>query len=146
MIIFGFSSCVFADSLKPLNQIATKSTLMNQDPVTIGYVFLRCSAAYAVMSTIGSERMNMPKKRTDEVMRYSTDYLAASIQLDQLNESGNKSKNKMTDTEVMQNSVDMQKRLIGYYFSELKAAKDKTGDYFSGNFLGDVEFCSSLGK
>lgn len=149
IIAFGlvcFSAVVFADSMKPLNQIANKANLMTQEPAAISYVFLRCSAAYAVMSGIGSERMNVPKKRADELMKYSTDFLEGSIELDKLNESIRQSNKKLAVTEITQNSLGMQKRLVEYYFSDLKSAKDTTGNYFSGNFLSDVEFCSSLSK
>ncbi|QWD69612.1 hypothetical protein [Polynucleobacter sp. UB-Siik-W21] len=119
---------------------------MNEDMVTVSYVYLRCGAAYSVMSGIGAEKMNMPKAKTDQLAEYSTDFLQAAVQLDELKESTNKSKNKLSKQELFKNALARQLRLIDLYWVDLKDNKDKTGDHFSGNFLSDVQFCSSLGK
>jgi hypothetical protein len=119
---------------------------MSEDMVTVSYVYLRCGAAYSVMSGIGSEKMNVSKAKTDQLIEYSTDFLQAAVQLDELKESTYKSKNKLSKQELFKNALARQLRLIDLYWADLKDNKDKTGDHFSGNFLSDVQFCSSLSK
>ena len=144
-IVLLCSSIANADSLKPLDQIATKNNLINQDLATVSYIYLRCSAAYTVMSSIGA-RMNMSQQKSNELMGYSTDYLVAAVDLDVLKEESIKTKKKATKKELFDLATSRVVKLIDLYWVDLKDNKDKTGDHFSGSFLSDVDFCSSLGK